>query len=183
MSPTDEPDLSYPKKQAYISGIVRADERTRTAYPCSSCEFACARPSPSLCVRELRLFRRFSMVWRRSFCPLCTSAYQPGCSTLAVLTMAGSYLGVRVKLGSSGVGSPWMARSWSPCKPDARPGYSQLFDRRVGIGMSCPQPGEFTPGSLRYLHYAGRAHIHTTWSRGNSKPSPPPCKDGTGAVA
>ena len=35
-----------------------------------------------------------------------------------------------------------------------------------GVGTSCPQPGEFTPGSLRYLHYAGRAHFHTTWSRG-----------------
>jgi hypothetical protein len=30
----------------------RADERTRTADPCSSYEFACVYTSPSLCVRE-----------------------------------------------------------------------------------------------------------------------------------
>ena len=42
----------------------RADERTRTAYPCSSYEFACVHTSPYWCVRKLRLFRRFSMIWR-----------------------------------------------------------------------------------------------------------------------
>src|SRR5918995_21576 len=46
---------------------VRADERTRTAYPCPSYEFACVHTSPSYCVRELRLFMRFSMLWRYRF--------------------------------------------------------------------------------------------------------------------
>ncbi len=61
--------------------FLRADERTRTAYPCSSYEFACARSSLSWCVRNLPLFRRFSADLGVSLCPLCTSAYQPGCST------------------------------------------------------------------------------------------------------
>ena len=30
-------------------------------------EFACAHPSPSLCVRKLRLFMRFSMIFRSRF--------------------------------------------------------------------------------------------------------------------
>jgi hypothetical protein len=33
--------------------LERADERTRTAYPCSSYEFACAHTSPYWCVRKL----------------------------------------------------------------------------------------------------------------------------------
>jgi hypothetical protein len=37
---------------AYLrADFERADERTRTAYPCSSYEFAKARSSPYLCVR------------------------------------------------------------------------------------------------------------------------------------
>src|SRR5688572_18266708 len=47
--------------------FCRADERTRTAYPCSSYEFACVRSSPYWCVRLLRLFRRFSTIWQSHF--------------------------------------------------------------------------------------------------------------------
>jgi hypothetical protein len=50
-----------------IARKQRADERTRTAHPCSSYEFACARSSASLCVRELRLFMRFLMIRRSRF--------------------------------------------------------------------------------------------------------------------
>ena len=48
---------------AYLSRIERADERTRTAYSCSTYKFACVRSSAFYHVRELRLFRRFSMIW------------------------------------------------------------------------------------------------------------------------
>jgi hypothetical protein len=34
---------------------------------CSSYEFACGRSSPSWCVRESRLFRRFSTIWACCF--------------------------------------------------------------------------------------------------------------------
>ena len=53
-----------------------ADERTRTAYPCSSYEFACVHSSPYWCVRFSRLFMRFSMIWRYHFVqrvPVCVS--------------------------------------------------------------------------------------------------------------
>ena len=39
----------------------KADERTQTAYPCSSYEFACAYPSPSYCVRKLTFLGRFRL--------------------------------------------------------------------------------------------------------------------------
>jgi hypothetical protein len=52
---------------AYLSRLGRADERTPTAYPCSSYEFACARSSPSWCVRKLRSSRRFSTIRGSSF--------------------------------------------------------------------------------------------------------------------
>jgi hypothetical protein len=45
----------------------RAEERTRTAYPCSSYEFACVHASPFWCVRKLRLFTQFLMIWRPHF--------------------------------------------------------------------------------------------------------------------
>ena len=45
----------------------RADERTRTAFPCSSYEFACVRSSRYWCVRELRLFRWFSTIRQSHF--------------------------------------------------------------------------------------------------------------------
>jgi hypothetical protein len=47
--------------------FLKADERTRTAYPCSSYEFACVRSSLFYCVRELRLVRRFSTIWQSHF--------------------------------------------------------------------------------------------------------------------
>jgi hypothetical protein len=47
-----------------IATKLRADERTRTADLISSYEFACVRPRPFLCVRELRLFRGFSTLWQ-----------------------------------------------------------------------------------------------------------------------
>jgi hypothetical protein len=34
---------------------------------CSTYEFACAHPSPYWCVRDLCLFRGFSMIWRYRF--------------------------------------------------------------------------------------------------------------------
>src|ERR671914_236418 len=55
-------------------------ERTRTAFPCSSYEFACARSSPFYCVQKLPClggFRRSGV----SSCPVRASLYQPGCST------------------------------------------------------------------------------------------------------
>jgi hypothetical protein len=39
----------------------------RTAYPCSSYEFACVHTSPSYCVRKSCLFRRFWVVGRYRF--------------------------------------------------------------------------------------------------------------------
>jgi hypothetical protein len=69
---------------------TRADKRTRTADPCSSYEFACARSSLSLCGRKLRLFRRFSVCWSR-LCVHCVPVrIREGCSTVAVCSQAGS---------------------------------------------------------------------------------------------
>src|SRR5215203_5459529 len=59
-----------------FAGKERADERTRTAYPCSSYEFADLRSSLSLCVRKLRLFKGFSVCESKSSvrCALALSA-------------------------------------------------------------------------------------------------------------
>jgi hypothetical protein len=51
----------------------RADERTRTAYPCSSYEFACVGSSPYWCVRESSLSMRFSAC-RSQPCVHCVPA-------------------------------------------------------------------------------------------------------------
>jgi hypothetical protein len=69
--------------------LLRADERTRTAYPCSSYEFACVHTSPSLCVRKLRLFMRFSMIWRYHFVqrvPVCVSPVAVRVAVRSVIT-------------------------------------------------------------------------------------------------
>ena len=69
---------------AYLWEKQRADERTRTAYPCSSYEFACVHTSPYWCVRKLRLFRRFLMIWRLPFVHCVPVRIREGCSTVAV---------------------------------------------------------------------------------------------------
>ena len=56
--------LHFPCKIATKKG---ADERTRTADLISSYEFACRRANPYWCVRKLRLFGRFSVIWRHHF--------------------------------------------------------------------------------------------------------------------
>ena len=60
----------------------RAD--LRTAYPCSSYEFACARSRPSYCVRKLRFFVRFSMIRRSRFVHCVPVRIREGCSTWVV---------------------------------------------------------------------------------------------------
>jgi hypothetical protein len=65
----------------------RADERTRTAYPCSSYEFACVRSSPYRCVRELPLFRRLSTIWRLPIVHCVSARLQYMRSGLFVLWM------------------------------------------------------------------------------------------------
>jgi hypothetical protein len=44
-----------------IATKSRADERTRTAYPCSSYEFACVGSSPYWCVRKLAYLGAFRL--------------------------------------------------------------------------------------------------------------------------
>ena len=58
----------------------RAEERSRTAYPCSSYEFACVCSSPSWCVRKSRLFRRFWVIQGCHFVHCVPVRIREGCS-------------------------------------------------------------------------------------------------------
>src|SRR3712207_5675274 len=102
----------------------RADERTRTAYPCS------------LRVRG----RAFLSVARAG-----KSRIGIGFPVLYIApvlpTIAGYCVRVRVKLGLRGVGSPWITRRRFLCKPDLRPGYSQLTRCTDGYGDPLPATG------------------------------------------
>jgi hypothetical protein len=92
----------------------RADERTRTAYPCSL----------RVIIQALQGFARG-----------CKSPCLRGFLFPGLPTIAGYCMRVRVKLGSSGVKSPWITRRRFLRRPDLSP-FSPGLDVRRGVFCS-----------------------------------------------
>jgi hypothetical protein len=74
--------LDNPSSHCIIGLLMRNmgdDERTRTAYPCSL-RVCLSTFQPMLVRTEIVLFWAVFDDLAASLCPLCSSAYQPGCS-------------------------------------------------------------------------------------------------------
>jgi hypothetical protein len=91
----------------------------RTAYPCSSYEFACARASPSYCVRKSHLSLRFSMIWRYRFVRSVPVRIREGCSTVAVNPLEQTPIANLITSDNRGVAGV--------CTGLASPGYLSRF--------------------------------------------------------
>jgi hypothetical protein len=109
----------------------RAD--SRTAYPCSSYEFACVRTGPSYCVRKPRLFGQFSIIRRCHFVHCVPVSIGP--------VAVHRWPSTRVWNEASGVGQgiTWL-------------GVGQLH----GVSRSLWSAGTFVMMSSRYSHLIPR---------------------------